>query len=255
MNSGDGWYGGVYIAAMYALAFVRDDIERIAEEALAAIPAETTFARAMADVIRRHREDPNDWKTAWFKVQRAWGEDIGCPEGVFDSFNIDAKVNCAWVLIGLLYGDGDFGKTLDISQRCGDDSDCNPASAGGILGTMLGYKRIPAAWTNGLERSKTGRSPTPRSRSGMRPACPPSRRGKRPQERREGRGGPDFDRRPAGCAGRGRSLLRGTLAYRPLFPFASSSEARVHSASPASASRSTARPSRRPGRSTSSGRR
>ena len=76
----------------------------------------------------------------------------GCrlPEGVFSSFDIDAKINCAWVLIGLLYGDGDFGKTLSISQRCGDDSDCNPASAGGILGTMLGYRNIPATWTGGL---------------------------------------------------------------------------------------------------------
>jgi hypothetical protein len=150
MNSGDGWYGGVYIATMYALAFIRDDIATIAEEALKAIPPETAFARAMADVIRWHREDPADWKSAWFKTLRAWGEDVGCPEGVFSSFDIDAKINCAWVLIGLLYGDGDFGKTLAISQRCGDDSDCNPASAGGILGTVLGYRNIPAAWTGGL---------------------------------------------------------------------------------------------------------
>jgi len=108
MNSGDGWYGGVYIATMYALAFIRDDVETIAQEALGAIPAGTTFARTMADVIRWHREDPEDWKAAWFKVQRAWGDDIGCPEGVFSSFDIDAKINCAWVLIGLLYGDGEL---------------------------------------------------------------------------------------------------------------------------------------------------
>jgi len=150
MNYGDGWYGGVYIAAMYALAFVSDDIEFVVEEALKAIPAGTAFARAMADVIRWHRENPSDWKEAWFKVQRAWAEDVGCPEGVFSSFDIDAKINCAWVLIGLLYGGGDFGKTLSVSARCGDDSDCNPASAGGILGTLLGYAKIPAFWKSGL---------------------------------------------------------------------------------------------------------
>lgn len=144
MNYGDGWYGGVYIAAMYALAFVSKDVEYIVEEALKSIPIETPFARTMQDVIRRHKEDPDDWKAAWFKVQRTWAEDVGCPEGVFSSFDIDAKINCAWVLIGLLYGGGDFGKTLDIAARCGDDSDCNPASAGGILGTMLGYEKIPA---------------------------------------------------------------------------------------------------------------
>ena len=150
MNSGDGWYGGVYIATMYALAFIRDDVHKIVTEALAAIPEESDFARTIRDVIRRHDENPSDWKETWFKVQKTWGEDIGCPDGVFTPFNIDAKINAAWVVIGLLYGDGDFGKTLEVSARCGDDSDCNPASAGGILGTMLGYRRIPAGWTRGL---------------------------------------------------------------------------------------------------------
>ncbi|GAH16622.1 unnamed protein product, partial [marine sediment metagenome] len=42
--------------------------------------------------------------------------------------------------------EGDFGKTLEISTRCGQDSDCNPASAGGILGTVLGYDHIPEYW-------------------------------------------------------------------------------------------------------------
>ena len=150
MNYGDGWYGGVYVAAMYALAFVSDDIPFIVEEALKAIPADTAFAQAMRDVIRWHRENPADWKETWFKVQGRWSEDVGCPEGVFSSFDIDAKLNCAWVLVGLLYGGGDFGRTLSISTRCGDDSDCNPASAGGILGTVLGYKNIPSLWKKGL---------------------------------------------------------------------------------------------------------
>ena len=151
MNSGDGWYGGVYVAAMYSLAFVSNDVEFIAAEALKAIPEASRFHAAMSDVILWHREDPKDWQATWFKVQRKWSEDVGCPEGVFSPFDIDAKVNAAWILVGLLYGEGDFGRTLEISARCGDDSDCNPASAGGILGTVLGYRGIPAAWKAGLE--------------------------------------------------------------------------------------------------------
>ena len=52
-------------------------------------------------------------------------------------------VNGAYIILGLLYGQGDFEKTIDISTRAGQDSDCNPASSGGILGTMIGYNRIP----------------------------------------------------------------------------------------------------------------
>jgi len=150
MNSGDGWYGGVYVAAMYALAFTSDDPVFIATEALKAVPAGSSFHAVMSDVLRWYRENPGDWHETWFRVQKKWSEDIGCPEGVFSPFNIDAKINAAWVLVGLLYGGGDFAKTLEISARCGDDSDCNPATAGGILGTALGYARIPDRFKSAL---------------------------------------------------------------------------------------------------------
>ena len=52
--------------------------------------------------------------------------------------------------MGLLYGQGDYTKTIEISTRCGQDSDCNPASAAGILGTMIGYDKIPENWKSCL---------------------------------------------------------------------------------------------------------
>jgi hypothetical protein len=150
MNFGDGYYGGVYVAAMYSLAFVENDVHRIVEEALRTIPPESLFARTIQTVIQGHRENPKDWKETWFRVLKNWGEDVGCPEGVFRPFNIDARINSAWVALGLLYGDGDFGRTIDISARAGDDSDCNPATAGGVLGTVIGYAKIPGSWKEGL---------------------------------------------------------------------------------------------------------
>jgi len=100
----------------------------------------------MSDVIGWHKIYPKDWKQTWFECQKKWSSDIGCPDGVFDAWNIDAKINSAYIIIGLLYGNGDFGKTMEISIRCGQDSDCNPANAGGILGTILGYSKIPDYW-------------------------------------------------------------------------------------------------------------
>jgi len=150
MNYGDGWYGGVYIGAMYTLAFVSDDIDYIVEQALKEIPKGTSYYQCISDVIKWHKENPDDWKATWFKTMDKWGEDKGCPDGVFTTFNIDAKMNSAHVVLGLLYGDGDFGKTLSISTRAGDDSDCNPGNAAGILGTILGYNNIPDYWAQGL---------------------------------------------------------------------------------------------------------
>jgi hypothetical protein len=131
MNYGDGWYGGVFVASTYALALVADstaDIEQIVKEALKVIPPESKFSQCLSDVIKWHREDPADWKATWFKTIRKWGVDIGSPLGVFRPFNIDAKINAAWVVMGLLYGNGDFTRTFQVAVRCGDDADCNPRS-------------------------------------------------------------------------------------------------------------------------------
>lgn len=152
MNYGDGVYGGIFVAAMYSLAFVYDDIEFIVEEALKTIPAESKYYQCIADVIECYKQDPNDWKKAWFEAQKKWTYDVGCPEGVFKPLNIDASINGAYIAIGLLYGKGDYGATIDISTRCGYDSDCNPANAAGILGTMIGYSQIPVYWKQGLQK-------------------------------------------------------------------------------------------------------
>jgi len=50
MNYGDGVYGGIYVAAMYALAFVYDDIDFIVKEALKTIPAESEFYQCISEI-------------------------------------------------------------------------------------------------------------------------------------------------------------------------------------------------------------
>jgi len=151
MNYGDGFYGGVYMAAMYSLAFVSDDLDFIITEALKTIPAESKYYKAMRDVIGFHDLWPDDWKKAWQAIENSeWAVDLHCPDGIGSPFNIDASVNSAYVLLGLLYGEGDLKKTMEISTRAGQDSACNPASAAGILCTMMGYDRIGEEWLAAL---------------------------------------------------------------------------------------------------------
>ena len=151
MNSGDGWYGGVFVSALYSLAFISSDVNYIVEEAVKTIPQGTKFHDCLADVIKWHKQYPDDWKAAWFELEKKWNRDVGCPKGTFLSFNIDAKINSAYVAIGLLYGKGDFTRSVDIAARCGQDADCNPATVGGVLGVMTGYDSIPAFWLKPLQ--------------------------------------------------------------------------------------------------------
>jgi len=153
MNYGDGWYGGVYIAAMYSLAFVSNDIEFIVNEALKEIPKESNYYKRMSEVLKWYKIYPESWKKTWFEIENAnWEED--CPKGFQQAFNIEATVNSAYVLIGLLYGHGDFYKTMDIAARCGQDSDCNPSTCAGILGTIIGYDKIPEYWLKPLQKAE-----------------------------------------------------------------------------------------------------
>ena len=151
-NYGDGWYGGVFMAGMYSAAFYSDDLDLIIEQGLKPIPEKSKFYQSISDVIKWHKQYPTDWKQCWFEFQKKHTSEKGCPDGVFNSFNIDASVNAAYVVIGLLYGNKDFYKTMDIATRCGEDSDCNPATAGGILGVILGYDKIPAFWKPAVDK-------------------------------------------------------------------------------------------------------
>jgi len=146
MNSGDGWYGGVYVSALYSLAFACDDVNSLVKEAIKTIPLNTQFHECISDVIKWHREYPDDWKATWFEIEKKWNRDVGCPKGVYLSFNIDAKINSAYVPLALLYGGGDFTRSVEIAARCGQDADCNPATAGGVIGVLKGYSRIPDNW-------------------------------------------------------------------------------------------------------------
>lgn len=141
MNYGDGYYGGVFLAALYAEAFFEKDILKIVEIALRSLPAESDYARIIRDVIRLKNENPLDWRISWKVLEEKWGKTHICTAG--SAFNIDAKFNGAYIVMGLLYGDGDPMKTLEITTRCGQDSDCNPSNALAVLGVINGFSKLP----------------------------------------------------------------------------------------------------------------
>ncbi len=146
MNYGDGVYGGMFVAGMYTAAYFDDDIDKVIEIGLACIPEESQYHKCISDVIAWHKEHPDDWLKVWRKIEDKWQDDLDCAVG--RAYNIDAKLNGAYVVVGLLYGEGDFFKTMEISTRCGQDADCNPANAAGILGCMYGFSALDKKYTD-----------------------------------------------------------------------------------------------------------
>jgi hypothetical protein len=151
---GDGVYGGVFVAAMHAEAFVTTDVGQVIEAGLAAIPKASLFRKLLDDVVDWHALHPDDWTATWQLIEDKWADTDRCPHGKDMPYNIDAKLNSAYVLMGLLYGKGDFWDSIVISMRGGQDSDCNPSTVGSILGTMYGLSGIPQQYLSELDWDK-----------------------------------------------------------------------------------------------------
>lgn len=150
MNYGDGIYGGMFVSAMYAAGFFESDPVKLVETGLAVLPAQSLYAQTISATLAGFRAHPDDWTKTWQMLEDKWNNRELCPEGAMKPFNIDARLNGAYIAIGLLYGRGDFEQTMILATRCGQDSDCNPSSACGVLGVVLGYERIPAKFSAGI---------------------------------------------------------------------------------------------------------
>jgi hypothetical protein len=150
MNYGDGLYGGMFVCGMYAAAYFENDPRRIVEAGLGCIPAKSEYGLLIRDVLEWSAQNPTDWRKVWKLLEDKWDRDDACPAGALSSFNIDAKLNGAYIAMGLLFGQGTFEKTLEVATRCGQDSDCNPSSAAGVLGVVTGYRAIPEFYKGGI---------------------------------------------------------------------------------------------------------
>ena len=148
MNYGDGVYGGIFVATLYSEAYFDRDIPSVINKALQSLPPESDYYKIVRDVILLHKHYPSDWKAAWQELENKWGEVDICGAGV--PFNIDAKLNGAYIVMGLLYGEGDPMKTLEITTRCGQDSDCNPSNAMAVLGVINGFSGLPENMRKGV---------------------------------------------------------------------------------------------------------
>lgn len=152
MNYGDGLYAGQFVGAMYAEAFFESDPVKITEQALQAIPAGCQYAEMVRDLVAWFKADPNDWEATWQKCQAKYRQNPDYQKA--SNGGIDCKINGAYVLLGLLYGQRDLDRTIVISCRSGMDSDCNPSSSAGVLFTTLGFSKLPARFNTGLDERR-----------------------------------------------------------------------------------------------------
>lgn len=131
----NGIYGEMFFAAAISAAFVARDVQQVIHLALEEIPRASRFARMVVECLEWCENCP-DWFTAREKVEQVYGH----------YHWVHTLNNAALVILALLYGQGDFGKTICLAVMGGWDTDCNGATAGSILGVLLGADRLPSRW-------------------------------------------------------------------------------------------------------------
>ena len=136
-GTGEGTYAAAFVAAMQSAAFVVNDIQKIIEIGLNAIPADCRIAKSIELVCECYKNGVPPME-AREKIRLA-NADIG--NGWFE-----APSNVAYTVLGLLYGEGDFKKSMILAINCGDDTDCTGGTVGATLGILGGMKMIPDDW-------------------------------------------------------------------------------------------------------------
>lgn len=134
-HDGNGIYGGIFVAVCISYAFEEKDIRKIIEKGLSYIPKDCEYAQVVRAVMEFYDQHPENWRDCFHYIYKNFG---------YDKYpgNCHIIPNIAVMILGLLYGEGDFSDTLNITNMCGWDTDCNVGNVATIMGVRNGLGAI-----------------------------------------------------------------------------------------------------------------
>ena len=154
-HADEGTYGEVFWAAMQSAAFVESNVSKLITIGLSYIPKTSALYQGITRVVECYEsgktcEEARDiiFKeiAGAFSYQHTKLKDIKLTEYRPAPAGFDAPQNIAIAIMGLLYGEGDFGKSMLLAVNCGEDADCSAGSLAATLGIILGNARLPEKW-------------------------------------------------------------------------------------------------------------
>lgn len=138
-HDGNGIYGGMFIAACISAAFEQHDVQSVIDAGLSVIPKDCEYHKMADAVLAFYHDHPGSWKNCFQYIQDNYG---------YDRYPGHCHIipNSAVIILALLYGGGEFSKSINICCMCGWDTDCNAGNVGTILGVLVGLDGINSAW-------------------------------------------------------------------------------------------------------------
>ncbi len=109
-----------------------DDLETALQAGLSVIPPKSRLAEGLRDALAWGKECKS-WEDAWERANEKYGH----------YHPVHTINNAVLVMLGLMFGRGDFTSTVGYAVMGGWDTDCNGATAGSILGALIGARNLP----------------------------------------------------------------------------------------------------------------
>ncbi|NCF44450.1 MAG: hypothetical protein GWP70_06460 [Proteobacteria bacterium] len=134
-HSKNGIYGAMFLAALLAASYATSDGKKLIEIGLSEIPANCRLAVAIQHTLQ-WCDEYEHWQQTWHQINEHYGH-------YADVHTIN---NALLVVMGLMHGQGDFEQTIVTTVLGGWDADCTTASAGSLIGLVLGAKALPHKW-------------------------------------------------------------------------------------------------------------
>jgi len=131
----NGIYGAMYFSAVESAAFAVDNAEDALKIGLTEIPKECTLAKEIV------------WALAESKNIHNYKDAVATIAERFKNMSTVHTINNACLTIfGLIIGGNDVTKVLSETVAMGYDNDCTAATAGSIVGAIVGKKGVPDHW-------------------------------------------------------------------------------------------------------------
>ncbi|MBQ7547416.1 MAG: ADP-ribosylglycohydrolase family protein [Clostridia bacterium] len=138
----NGIYGEMFISAMIAAAAVTDDLCEIIRCGLGQIPAKSRLHARIFEVLDGYANGV-DAQACFDRIHSLYDEHTGY--GWCHTIS-----NAMIVAASLLYGEGDFGRSICLAVQAAFDTDCNGATVGSVLGMRGGMDCIDPYWIEPL---------------------------------------------------------------------------------------------------------
>ena len=136
----NGTEGGKFVAVCIALVWHIQDARELITTALAYLKQDSNYAQLIREMLDFYLQYPNDPEKCLAYIEYKHS---------YDNYEGLCHIlpNTAIMLYGMLYGNNEFNRTMQLIAEAGRDTECKLGNVGSIWAMMVGLENIDEKWS------------------------------------------------------------------------------------------------------------